>query len=91
MSCQDSDFNTISLVVSKGKKRKTGREIGCVVNLVSLILRLGTLPVGLLKALLLARPEASIEIILKARKLIHFIYFLPVPTQLLKILLECIR
>lgn len=59
MSCQDSDFNTISLVVSKGKKkRKTVRETGCVVNLVSLILRLGPLPVGLLKALLLARPEA---------------------------------
>lgn len=35
-------------------------------NSVSLIFRLGSLPVRLLKALLLARPQATVEIIPKA-------------------------
>ena len=60
MSCQSSYCH----VSHHGQLRE--QEGRLEENSVSLIIRLGLLPVRLLKALLLARPQATVEIIIKA-------------------------
>lgn len=62
MSCQGGYCHVSHQTISQLREEEGRLDA----NSVSLIFRFGSLPVRLLKALILARPQATVEIILKA-------------------------